>query len=236
MFWIRKAMLFPVVAGLLTVGTAAGDKAPQKIKGWGEVTDPDGDCKVQDEKGKVAIKIPGTYHDLWPGQGKVNAPRILQDAEGDFSVQVKVAGAIRPEKGSVIPNLGSSASFQAGSLLIWEDDNNFVRLDRACLNRGDKPVSFGYFHAFKDGKRVVHLSQDFQDRETYLRLERRDGQILAAVSQDGGKNWDSFRPQTVQLAKKLKVGVAALNNTKKPLMAEFEEFKLSPAGGDKEGK
>jgi regulation of enolase protein 1 (concanavalin A-like superfamily) len=233
MLRIQTCILLAVIPCLFSPDLAADDKPSQKIKNWGEFVDPDGDCKIQEDKGKISIELPGTYHDLWPVEGKVNAPRILRDAEGDFSVQVKVAGAIRPEKGSVVPNLRSSVAFQAGSLLIWEDDNNFVRLDRACMVQGNKTISFCYYHAFKAGKRVVHLSQNFNDRDTHLRLERRKGKILAAFSQDGGTTWKSFRPEAVELAAKLKVGIAALNNTKKPFTVQFEDYKLTSEKGER---
>jgi regulation of enolase protein 1 (concanavalin A-like superfamily) len=227
MFRIRWGMLLFLTTCLVISGTAAEVKPIQKIKAWGEVLDPDSDCKINETNGKVTIEVPGAYHDLWPGQGKTNAPRILQDAEGDFIVQVKVPGQIRPQAGTVIPGLASSVPFQAATLLIWQDDNNFVRLDRASMVKDNKTIFFCYYHAFKEGKRVVHLSRNFKDQATHLRLERREGKIHAAVSQDGGKTWPSFRPEAIDLPMKLKVGVAALNSTDKPLLAEFEDFKVS---------
>ena len=42
------------------------DPAPQgqarTFKGWGDVIDPDGDCKVALEAGKLTIAVPGTLH------------------------------------------------------------------------------------------------------------------------------------------------------------------------------
>jgi regulation of enolase protein 1 (concanavalin A-like superfamily) len=226
-FSIRCAILLLLTACLGFTGTASEHKPPQQIKAWGDVTDPDGDSKINEANGRVTIEVPGAYHDLWPGQGKTNAPRILQDVEGDFTVQVKLTGQIRPQAGTVIPGLASSVPFQAASLLIWQDDNNFVRLDRASMVKDNKTIFFCYYHAFKEGKRVVHLSQNLKDQATYLRLERRGGKIQAAFSQDEGKTWPSFRPEVIDLPMKLKVGVAGLNNTSKPLIAELEGFKIS---------
>ncbi len=224
---IRCAMPLFLIACMVISGTASENKPPQQIKGWGDVLDPDGDCKINEMNGQVTMEVPGIYHDLWPGQGRINAPRILQDVEGDFTVQVKVAGQIRAEPGSVIPGLASSVPFQAASLLLWQDDNNFVRLDRACMVKDNKSIFFCYYHAFKDGKRVVHVSRNFQDQATYLRLDRREGKIDAAFSQDGGKTWHFFRPEAIDLPMKLRVGVAAMNNTNKPLRVEFEDLRVS---------
>jgi regulation of enolase protein 1 (concanavalin A-like superfamily) len=227
MFRIRGAMPLFLIACLVFSGTASENKPPRQIKAWGDVLDPDSDCKINEMNGQVTIEVPGIYHDLWPGQGKINAPRILQDVEGDFTVQVKAFGQIHAEPFSLISGFDSSFPFQAASLLIWQDDNNFVRLDRACMVKDNKNIFFCYYHAFKDGKRVVHLSRNFQDQATYLRLERREGKIYAAVSQDGGKTWPSFRPEAIDLPMKLRVGLAAMNNTNKPLIAEFENLKVS---------
>jgi regulation of enolase protein 1 (concanavalin A-like superfamily) len=216
-----------VIASLASLGRA-DDAKPRKVSGGAEFVDPDGDCKLREEKGKWTLEVPGAYYDLWPKMGKVNAPRILKEAEGDFSVQVKVLGSISAEADTAIPGRTSKVPFRAASLLIWQDDATFVRLDRAAMVNNGKLIPFCYYHAFKDGERMVHVTHNFKDSETILRLERRGNKIVAAASQDGGKAWSKFGTQTIELAKKVKVGVAALNGTTKPLTAEFEGLTITP--------
>lgn len=206
---------------LVGMGPSCGeDKKPQEIKGWGQTEDPDADCKISAKEGTVTFTVPGTSHDLWPGgDRKVNAPRILQDVEGDFTVQVKVASSVKPENGF----------FRAGTLLIWQDDKTFIRLDSACAHRGGSTFDFYcYLHVFKDKDRLVneHL-RPLKDQPTDLRLERRGTKIMASFSQDGGKTWKSFAEKTADLPQKLKVGVAAVNGTKNPFTVTLEDFKIS---------
>ena len=102
--------------------------------------DPDGDCKVEVINGKLTVTVPGKHHDLWVGEGKVNAPRVLENVEGDFGVQVLVAGVVHPEKGTLIPNIASKAPFQAGGLIIWKNVRTMVRLERTRLPEFNKRV------------------------------------------------------------------------------------------------
>lgn len=219
---VRLVALGWLAIGFVLVASAssAGEKTSQLIKGWGQTEDPDGDCKISAKEGKVTFSIPGTAHDLWPGGGrKVNAPRILQDVEGDFTVQVKVASSVKPKNGF----------FRSGTLLIWQDDKTFIRLDSACAHRGGSTFDFYcYLHVFKDEHRLVneHL-RPLKDQPTDLRLERRHTKIVASFSQDGGKTWKSFGKKTVDLPRKLKVGVAAVNGTKSPFTVTLEDFKIS---------
>src|SRR5205085_3694972 len=97
------------------------------IAGWGDVVDPDGDCKVTTASGKVTLQLPGGVHNLQAT--RQNSPRVLQDVEGDFSVQVKVASAIRTDIGTMAPGAKSPA-LRAAALLIWQDAKNFIRLER----------------------------------------------------------------------------------------------------------
>ena len=75
------------------------------------------------------VTIPGTVHDLsseFPGWLSMRAPRVLQEVEGDFVVQVKVSGEFAPRSEPAIP--GFSAWIGTG-LLLWDGDKNFLRLE-----------------------------------------------------------------------------------------------------------
>jgi len=130
----RLYLLTVLSTGLVLASFAAEDKTPQTIKGWGTVVDPDGDCRVIEENGKLTIRVPGTYHDLTHSEGrdKLNSPRILQEVKGDFVVQVK-ANAFPLFADNTSTSLG--ICFVSSGLLIWQDEKNFIRLDRAAENR-----------------------------------------------------------------------------------------------------
>ncbi len=62
-----------------------------------------------------------------------NAPFTVADVEGDFAAVVDVTGDIEPgaalpkdRKGNNIP-----FTFQSGGLILYQDKNNFLRLERA---------------------------------------------------------------------------------------------------------
>jgi regulation of enolase protein 1 (concanavalin A-like superfamily) len=224
---------------LVAVALAAGEQPVQKIKGWGEVFDPEKDTKLSEGKGKLAITIPADAHrDMWAGKGKITSPRVLQEVEGNFVLQVKVLGVIRPEKNSVIPKTISTSPFQAATLLIWKDDKTFIRLER-CGNynpQTKKNVSFCYLQAFQNDKRltdktsrkVVDVTSKADDKETLLRLERRADKFYSSFSQDNGKTWTDLpiNPFVMDLPKKVKVGVAACNASTNGLTVEFEGLKI----------
>src|SRR5262245_33816216 len=105
---LRRIMCGFAAAVLLSVGLAdsrADDGGPEKIAGWGTVVDPTGDCEIRQADGKLTIKIPATYCDLWPVKGQVNAPLVLDDVEGDFGVQVLVADVSKANRNTRIEGL-----------------------------------------------------------------------------------------------------------------------------------
>jgi len=70
------------------------------------------------------------------------------------------------------------------------------------------------------------LDEFFQGRSTWLRLERRGQKVTASYSHDG-KDWTAAKEITVELPKKIQIGVSAVNTSTKPFKAEFEDLKLT---------
>ena len=85
---VRVAILSLTICAAPSAAQPSDEEA-QTINAWGEVTDPDGDCKIME---MVTITVPNTHHDLTYTENytKLNSPRILQPVEGDFTLQVKV--------------------------------------------------------------------------------------------------------------------------------------------------
>ena len=232
----RLLQALGVVVSMFAWAAAAEDPStPQDtkaIEGWGTWVDPDGDCEVRAEDDAVVITVSPAVHDLWPEnpepKQRANAPRILRDVKGDFTAEVKVAGTV----------LGGEF-FRSGAMLIWQDERNFVRFERAGSFRDKKPRHYCWLHVFKDGKRVVNLQKEpVKDVETVLRLERKGGKLVASISQDDGKTFTKYPSQDLALGDGVKVGVAALNASKAEFTVRFEQFKLAAAAanGAAEGK
>jgi regulation of enolase protein 1 (concanavalin A-like superfamily) len=220
--------LLPVLLltlSLITLAAAAADpptpEDAKAIEGWGTWVDPDGDCDVRAEDDAVIITVSPAVHDLWPEnpepKQRANAPRLLRDVKGDFTAEVKVAGTV----------LGGEF-FRSGAMLIWQDERNFVRFERAGSFRDKKPRHYCWLHVFKDGKRVVNLQKEpVKDAETILRLERKGDRLVASFSQDDGKTFTKYPAQDLALDADVKVGVAALNASKAELTVRFEHLQLA---------
>lgn len=218
-----KTLLSLTLASLLFFpATRAGEKVGE-IKGWGKIVDPEGDCQFVDKNGKLILKVPGTYHDFTPLPGYLNnAARIYKEVEGDFVAEVRVSGTVLPDKGMELP--GKKLSFRAGSLLIWEDSNNFVRLDRAGMVKGGKDYWSAYCHVFSDGTRPYEAAQLVKDEPTTLRLERKGNRIYASAKQ--GTSVRTFPAQTVKLPPRVQVSLGGINASTQPLELHFEDFKI----------
>jgi hypothetical protein len=161
-----------VIAG----GVAAEEKTPQTIKGWGTVIDPAGDCTVKHEEGKLTVTVPGGAHDLNQALGGMKAPRILQEVEGDFIAQVKITGEFKPgEKAAA----DGTSPFNGAGLLLWQDDKNYVCLERNAwwVGEGKYACQPPLVEQYRDGELRAKMpgTQDefFKGKSTWLRFERR---------------------------------------------------------------
>jgi hypothetical protein len=71
---------------------------------WGKVIDTAGDCSVKGDENRLTIEVPGGTHGLSPSHRRLHAPRVLNEVEGDFLVQVKATGDFRPGEESTPPS------------------------------------------------------------------------------------------------------------------------------------
>jgi regulation of enolase protein 1 (concanavalin A-like superfamily) len=219
--------IFLAIASLLvcTFASAQTDKQMQTIQGWGTVIDPNGFCKISEDKGKVTIAIPKTHHSLTytPQYTKLNAPRILQDVQGDFMVQVRVYAFPRPQA-----NTSSSGrfSFVSCGLLLWQDEKNFLRCERAA--EGDGGSLFAYFNRFQEGKEVANHLEQIADKDAILQVDRSGNKLTFAIKEGADEqSWKVIHREEVSFPQKLKVGVHATNTTLKEFSPQLQDFKLS---------
>ena len=199
------------------IGGAQANRDPlRSIEGWGDVIDPDGDCQIKSTGDKTILQVPGTLHDL-QAPGLTNSPRVLQDVDGDFVAQVKVANVIRSQIGTKAPNKKGGV-FRSGTLLIWSDSQNFIRLDRASKEAQGKIVTLCWLEVYQNGKspfgeqpgKNIVWYEEVPDKITLLRLERRQGNFNAVYSQDDGRSWLPVvtQPFPMNLPPRVKVGVS----------------------------
>ena len=204
--------------GLLSVACTLLAAAPLMLKGWGQASDPDGDCRFEQKAGKLTINVPGTLHDLVADSGQVNAPTVLSPVKGEFIAMVKVIGSIHP---GPEPTVADGFPYNGTGLFLWVDRDNYFRLERAGLSRDGVFLTYVNFEHYKDGRRSFSQGLRLQDVPTHLRLEHRGESIFASFSHDGVR-WTAYPPLEVPLPDEVKIGVAAVNSSTKPFKAELE--------------
>jgi hypothetical protein len=192
---------------------------------WGHAFDPDADCdfKINPSGDKLRIIVPGKAHILSAEIGQVNAPRILRDINGDFDLHVRVAGTSRPEGRATTTTY---SPYHGAGLVIWQDEENYVRLEIAADSLSGKARPYVNFEYRKEGALAASRGINNGDGSDHLRLKRRGDEIFASFGPDGAR-WSSFPPLTVRLNDRLMVGVTAINSSTKPLTAEFERFDVA---------
>jgi Trypsin-like peptidase domain len=208
----------------------------------GPLIDPENDCKQDkdDDKLKIKIEIPGgkvrslapyVVQRLNKNKPLHNAPMTLVDVAGDFSALVKVTGEMLP--GSNLPKdrQGNNIpfTFNGAGLLLYQDKDNFVRLERSAAVDVSSLKAFHtvLFEVVKDGTQVENQIQ-FPEREgpVYLLLMRRKGRVVVGAGPDLGLPPMPFKGIALELSPKVKIGLSASNISAKPLTAQFENFAL----------
>lgn len=204
----------------------------------GVLGDPDKDCKLSkdDNALKISIEVPGKLHTLAPEiaaknkQPLHNAPMALADIEGDFLAVVEVTGEIRPGASPPKDPRGRKLPFtvQSAGLLLYQDKDNFMRLERAAGVMSDlTAVHRLIIEVVRDGKqarRPIYL--DVPESNATLFLIRRKGRVRCLYSPDDGKTVYVFKELELDFPNKVKVGLTAANVSTKAFTATFQNFAL----------
>lgn len=226
-----KAKEAPTAVALAT--NAAKPQTPEtSIGGIGSWFDPDKDSQYRSDGSGVTITIPGTPHVNSLQIRKANAPRILREVKGDFLAQVRIPDRIQP--GSQ-PLEGFPIAFQGAGLLLWQDEKNYVRLERAAASAPDRPLSHQILlESLRDGKPGKPEYLTIREKPILLRMERKGSDINCSYSADG-KTWIPVKNAALGFNNAVGVGVSAGNLAPKSFSARFENFTLD-SGGGKTGK
>jgi regulation of enolase protein 1 (concanavalin A-like superfamily) len=207
-------------------GSQPGPHQPAPVPlsaNWGEMIDPDQDCKVRRTNDIITVEVPGAAHDFAAELQRWNAPRILAKVEGDFILQARIAGEFQPGRGSTI---GGRRPYNGAGLLVVQDNGNHLSLQRGAVRLGEQIKHYANFELrHGPGTEVSNYEFDIDDKEIFLRVARRGNKMLAMASQDG-VNWRAFNPITVDFSPTLSVGVEAINSSKKPFACSFTGLAL----------
>lgn len=200
------------------------DPAPsQSLEGWGQAYDPLGDCSFEVEGPRLTIGVPGSLHDLSVEHGHVDAPRVLLPVRGDFAATVRISGEVRPAGGSTTR---TAYPYHGAGLLLWQDSNHYVRLERAAILKGTQVISYINFERRRGGRMASSEGTAIPEAPVVLRLERSGGRLFGSFSPDG-ERWTPLPEMALDFAEDLKVGGAAVNTATAPFKAEFEGLKIT---------
>lgn len=207
---------------------SADDKTFLESRGWGKPVDPDNDCTMTEEKGTLTITVPGSLHDLFPGQRdpkkRNNAPRVLQAVKGDFTATVKVTADWKP--GAPLPG-ANTHPYNGAGLLVWDSDTQFIRFERNVWVGKDGAWSYTTPLQYTDGRQVNTAKQTkdefFKGRSTWMKVERLGAKFVFSISHDGDK-WQETATLTAKLPETVRVGVEAVNSSSGAFAVQFSEF------------
>ncbi len=197
---------------------------------WGTFEDPDKDCIFTEEKGVLSVALPGKDHDLAVERDKMNSPRALQPIDGDFTIEVKVSGKFEPRQMDSTERL----AYHGAGIYVRKDDNNYITLDRATLWNGQQDVAYVNFEMRASGRNErfgtpTDMPLD-NTQDTWLKIERKGNVFKAYAAQEAGK-WQPVGERTMDVPKRVPVGIAARNSSTEPFTPRFAEFKLKAIGG-----
>lgn len=223
----RRASLLVLAVGLLGLSPLWAADKPEPIPGWGEFTDPDGDCKVKAEKDRLTLKVPGVAHDFAGELKRWNAPRVLSRVEGDFIVEVQVSGKFNPAAESTIEG---RRSYNGAGILLIQDKDNHLSLQRGVVHLGDRTRHYANFELRRNAELVTSLYEnELEDKPVFLRVERRGNKVYGLSSHDG-VNWKAYDPIEVEFPKAIDVGVVGINSSADPFECAFEGLTLFRKG------
>ena len=182
---------------------------------------------------KVRIDIPGKLHTLLPeyqirkDAPMHNSPMTLADVNGDFLAQVAVTGEINPGRSrpasAQVRDL--AYTFQSAGLLLYQDKNNFIRLERAGSIVTDRltPIHRLLVEVVQDGKQAINpIYLDIPEGDTTLIMARRKGRIRCMFVPAGSDSSTRFREfASLNFPSKVKVGLSASNISAQPFTANF---------------
>jgi regulation of enolase protein 1 (concanavalin A-like superfamily) len=214
------------------VGQSRGqEEQAEPVKpGWGEVADKKGDCKTDWTGDSLTITVPGTPHNLNKEISDLNAPRVLIEVEGDFAAEVRVSGDFDPSPVSTVAPKGDP--FNGAGLLLWISEDLFVRLERNIWIEptGERVCMAPLFEVMRNGRITgaggrLSPATFFSGPYTWLRMERKGNIVTGYLCHDDG-TWSPCGQLNFPIPDKIKIGVAAVNTSKKSFTAVFDGFRI----------
>ena len=206
-----------------------------KLATWGKFVDPRGECSQMRTGRILSIRVPGTHpYNLLPLEGfNLDAPRLVQELEGDFLIQATVMPYEQP-KPNTSSRPGRPVSFRAAGLLVWVNEQTFLRFERASYGEsgeGTPYLNMEWYNTGQPGRTGDAARPMIPSAPTHLQIERR-GQVLYLRRSDDGRRWtDVNAVHNLNLPQHVSVGLVASNSTNTDFTAEFHNIRLRSQEG-----
>jgi DNA-binding SARP family transcriptional activator len=155
-------------------------------RGWVWL-DPLGDCSFAVQDGFVLRAVNGRNLE----ESNLSTPRLLRSVEGNFAAQTVCVSAFADH-----PALGG--------LLLWKDDQNYLRLERGTLGKHEIT-----FLGCLDNNDVIIGRGRLPAERVFLRLERIGARVNALCSADG-EAWFTVGQVVFHVDDPLQVGLHAI--------------------------
>jgi S1-C subfamily serine protease len=226
-------IMIPEKAGPIA-GWGGPPSRPKSLQSWScEVNVMEG-VAMRHQAGATAIDLPGGTPLVNAPQYRLfTAPGALVQVKGDFVASAQVTNSFDPGSEAVtLPNdRKAKMTFQGAGLLLWQDEKNFVRLEKCKGSSGDVTLMHRILvEVYKGGKEAVISYLDVPEVPVRLLLIRKGGSIQFLFGLPP-KSAVVFRELAVDFQDEVLVGISATNLSKRPFQARIEEFHLSTPSG-----
>jgi S1-C subfamily serine protease len=209
--------------------TRPGAPKGETVAVLGEMVDPSKKCKMTRTGNSLTFEVPAGLYLLNDELDVKNAPIVKTAVEGDFAAVVKVDGNMVPgTEPAKYKNKPLPFTFQGAGLLLWQDRNNYVRLERVVQTTKRTKVvltSEVMVEICKNGKSAGRFVMNVPEGPVFLLLGREKGGVKCLFSMDG-RRWVALKTLAVAFPDKVEIGLEAGNASREALVARFENFNL----------
>jgi regulation of enolase protein 1 (concanavalin A-like superfamily) len=207
----------PVSTPTPTTGTGVNnpvftDAFDGKLNSKWEWTDPgdDANYNLAVLSGFLRMSVPDGNDLAWLN---CDAPRLTITQKGDFTIETLV-------------EFDPSENYQGAGLLVWQDENTFLRLEFGYGGLGDE-VRKAAFLVQENGN--LELIDSLELAETVKKVElriTRSGSFYTAEYRQGSGPWQSAGSIELDLNPNVEVGICQVTMAPDELKADFDYFKL----------
>lgn len=144
------------------------------------------------------------------------APRYLKAVKGDFQIETRV-------------KFSPKENYQGAGLLVYTDDNNYLRLERAYGGPGGGGEGIRLDAREAAHQKTIVTTNDVQTdvEEVSLKIVRDGGLFIAFWRESEENEWREVGEYQSNFPDTVLIGVAALN-TARPMTADFLYIRLLP--------